>query len=65
VTQSPPPGSQDEAIRRLEARLERERKSRKQAEALLEEKSLALFQTNQALQETANGLERSVAERTS
>jgi two-component system, sensor histidine kinase len=65
VTQSPPPGSQDEAIRRLEARLERERKSRKQAEALLEEKSLALFQTNQALQETANGLERNVAERTS
>jgi len=65
VTQPLSPGSQDETIRRLEARLERERKSRKQAEALLEEKSLVLFQTNQALQETANGLERNVAQRTS
>ena len=45
-------------------RLERERAARKQAEALLEQKSLDLFRTNQALQETAIGLERRVAERT-
>ena len=45
-------------------RLERERAGRKQAEALLEEKSLALFRTNQALQETATELERRVADRT-
>ena len=45
-------------------RLERERAARKQAEALLEQKSLDLFRTNQALQETANGLECAVAQRT-
>ena len=45
-------------------RLERERSARKQAEALLEEKSLDLYRTNQALQATALGLETRVAERT-
>lgn len=45
-------------------RLERERTARKQAEALLEQKSLDLFRTNQALQETATELERRVADRT-
>ena len=45
-------------------RLERERAARKQAETLLEEKSLDLFRTNQALQETATELERRVADRT-
>jgi signal transduction histidine kinase/ActR/RegA family two-component response regulator len=53
-----------DTIRRLEARLERERKGRKEAESLLEEKSRALFQTNQALEQTASGLEARVAERT-
>jgi len=48
----------------LQLRFERERNARKQAEQLLEEKSLALFKANQALQETANGLELRVAERT-
>ena len=51
-------------MRRYEARLERERKARKQAEALLENKSLELYQVNQALQATADGLELRVAERT-
>ena len=51
-------------MRRYEARLERERKARKQAEALLENRSLELYQVNQALQATADGLELRVAERT-
>ena len=59
TTQTP-----EELVRRLSLRLERERSARKQAETLLEEKSLALFRTNQALQETAVGLEKRVAERT-
>jgi signal transduction histidine kinase/DNA-binding NarL/FixJ family response regulator/HPt (histidine-containing phosphotransfer) domain-containing protein len=45
-------------------RLERERTARKQAEALLEEKSLELYRINQALQVTAQGLETRVTERT-
>jgi signal transduction histidine kinase/ActR/RegA family two-component response regulator len=59
ATQSP-----EEALRRMGLRLERERTARKQAEALLEQKSLDLFRTNQALRETAAGLESRVAERT-
>ena len=51
-------------IERLERRAERERKARKAAELLLEEKSLALFHANQALQRQAGNLERDVAERT-
>ncbi len=58
------PKPHDEIVRRLEGRLARERAARKQAEALLEEKSLALYQTNQALQENAIGLELRVAKRT-
>jgi signal transduction histidine kinase/ActR/RegA family two-component response regulator len=45
-------------------RIERERIARKEAERLLEEKSLALFQANQALQAQASNLEQAVAERT-
>ena len=45
-------------------RLERERSARKQAEALLEEKSLSLYRTNEALQATAQSLENRVVERT-
>ena len=56
--------SPDEAIRRLGIRLERERSARKQAEALLEQKSLDLFRSNQALQSTAIELEERVVERT-
>ena len=52
-----PPTDPQEALRRMQGRLERERAARKQAEHLLEEKSLALFQANQAL-------EQRVAERT-
>lgn len=40
-----------EALRRLQGRLEREKSARKQAERLLEEKSLALYQANQALEQ--------------
>lgn len=56
--------SPDETIRRLGIRLERERSARKQAEALLEQKSLDLFRSNQALQSTAIELEERVVERT-
>ncbi|MFP8779191.1 ATP-binding protein [Hydrogenophaga sp. RWCD_12] len=45
-------------------RLERERAARKEAERLLEEKSLELFHANQSLQSLADDLERQVAERT-
>ena len=51
-------------LSRLEARLVRERSARKQAEALLEVKSRALYLSNQALQKTADELELRVAERT-
>ncbi len=47
----PPPTDPQEALRRLQARLEREKAARKDAEQLLEEKSLALFQANQALEQ--------------
>ena len=58
------PQTHEEVIRRLNQRLERERNARKQAEALLEQKSLDLFQSNQALQQTALELEQRVVERT-
>lgn len=45
-------------------RFDRERKARKEAEALLERKSLELYRANQILQQWANDLERRVAERT-
>jgi signal transduction histidine kinase/DNA-binding response OmpR family regulator len=45
-------------------RLERERQARKAAEALLEHKSLELYQTNQELRQLANHLEELVTERT-
>lgn len=47
----PPPDALADALRRLQGRLEREKSARKQAEQLLEEKSLALFQANQALEQ--------------
>lgn len=45
-------------------RIERERAARAEAERLLEEKSLALFQANRSLQQLADDLEQQVAERT-
>lgn len=45
-------------------RVARERQARQAAEGLLEEKSLALYEANRALQSLADGLERQVAERT-
>ena len=51
-------------VERLNRRLERERSSRKQAERLLEEKSLALYDANQALQASTTSLEQQVHDRT-
>ena len=53
-----------ELVARLEKRLERERSARKQAEQLLESKSLALYQANQELRALADSLEQTIAERT-
>jgi len=47
----PPLDPHAEALRRMQGRLDREKSARKQAEHLLEEKSLALFQANQVLEQ--------------
>ena len=49
----------DADISRLERRLARERQARKQAETLLEQKSLELFKSNQELASTVGALEAS------
>jgi len=49
---------------RYQARVNRERMARKQAEKLLEERSLALYQANQQLKAAAERLEAQVHERT-
>ncbi|WP_234968918.1 HAMP domain-containing sensor histidine kinase [Thiomicrospira sp. ALE5] len=49
---------------RLLKRLEREKKARKEAEQLLEEKSLALYQSNLSLKQQADNLEKAVLEAT-
>jgi two-component system, sensor histidine kinase len=49
---------------RLTRALARERTARKEAERLLEEKSLALYHTNQSLKQLAAALEQQVADRT-
>jgi signal transduction histidine kinase len=54
----------DDATARHDRRVERERAARKEAERLLEEKSLALYHANQSLKELADSLEQQVAERT-
>lgn len=46
-------------------RLERERRARKEAESLLEQKSFELYQANQTLKNSAETLEQEVAARTS
>src|SRR5919109_989471 len=48
----------------LKGRLDRERRARKEAEALLEQKSLELYQANQELRQLAEHLEELVAART-
>ncbi|MCX7279194.1 MAG: EAL domain-containing protein [Burkholderiales bacterium] len=53
-----------ERLRRMEARLDRERRARAEAEHLLEEKSRALFDANLALSALANDLEQRVEVRT-
>lgn len=45
------PDASADTLRRVQARLDREKSARKQAEQLLEEKSLALYQANQALEQ--------------
>ncbi|MDD5392387.1 MAG: ATP-binding protein [Thiothrix sp.] len=54
----------DADVERLHRRLERERSARKQAEQLLESKSLELYRANQELRALADSLENTVAERT-
>jgi hypothetical protein len=54
----------DAATARFARRIERERAARAEAERLLEEKSLELFQANRSLRKLADDLERQVAERT-
>ena len=54
----------DESALRHARRLEREREARKEAERLLEAKSLALYHANQSLQALANDLEQQVRQRT-
>jgi signal transduction histidine kinase/ActR/RegA family two-component response regulator len=49
---------------RFQRRIDRERIARKEAERLLEEKSLALFNTNQELRNLADNLEQIIAQRT-
>lgn len=51
-------------IEKLKRRVERANKARKQAEHLLEAKSLELYQSNLNLQELANSLESKVRQRT-
>lgn len=53
-----------EAADKWQKRFLRERKARKEAEALLEQKSLALYQTNKELKEAAALLEERVEQRT-
>lgn len=48
----------------LKRKVERERRARKQAEAVLEQKALELFHANQELQTLNEGLEKTIAERT-
>jgi len=49
---------------RLQRRIDRERIGRKEAEKLLEEKSLALFNSNRELRNLADNLEQIIAQRT-
>ncbi len=54
----------DDQIARLEKRLHRERLARREAEEMLESKSLELYQANVALRAQADDLERQVEHRT-
>ena len=54
----------NDRLKSLERRLERERAARKQAEQLLEEKSLELYEANNELRDLAGNLEEQVASRT-
>ncbi|WP_439543046.1 putative bifunctional diguanylate cyclase/phosphodiesterase [Hyphomicrobium sp.] len=54
----------DEQLRRLERRVDRERAARHEAEKLLEQKSRELYFANQRLLALAEGLEQRVEERT-
>lgn len=53
-----------EQIQLLERRLKRETAARKQAESLLEQKSLELYESNQQLKESADNLEDLIGQRT-
>jgi signal transduction histidine kinase/ActR/RegA family two-component response regulator len=59
-----PTANTPDEVEILLRRVERERRARKQAEQLLEHKSMELYEANQRLQAHAAGLERIVHERT-
>ena len=52
------------SIEQLERRLEREKQARKTAEAIAEEKTREIYETNVRLQELNNSLEELVGQRT-
>jgi diguanylate cyclase (GGDEF)-like protein len=54
----------DDRQRRLQSRLERERRARREAEQLLESKSRELYEANRALSQLAEDLEKRVEART-
>ena len=54
----------NEDVARLERALARERVARKEAERLLEERSLALYESNRSLLKLTQELEQQVAQRT-
>lgn len=54
----------DQKTKRLEAKIAREKNARKEAERLLEEKSLELYQSNQALKSLSEQQEELILERT-
>lgn len=62
--QASSPQSDADRIARLERRLEREKAARKEAEALLEDKSRALFTANRELAAFAGALEERIGQRT-
>ncbi|BBP45419.1 hypothetical protein THMIRHAS_07920 [Thiosulfatimonas sediminis] len=54
----------EKSLAQLERRFEREKRARKEAERLLESKSLELYQSNQSLQALSQSLEKQVIKRT-
>jgi diguanylate cyclase (GGDEF)-like protein len=62
--QPPQSGSPEDRVRRLQARVDREKRARAEAESLLETRARELYEANRALAALAADLERRVEERT-